>query len=417
MQRKDVLELRKRFRKGHFSFTNMSGCYVNADKEIVSKFNEFFLNLDEEELLKYLEIAKKVLSGNIGNNVLKLDFPLDENFTNERQTSLLALKNSKLKDEALLDDFYHLVIDRYDYEGNFLILLFHDAYDIMTKTTDNRALDDSLEVFDYILCAICPVALSAAGLTYFEPENAIKSRIRDWVVGMPNNGFVFPAFVNRSADVNSSIYYTRRPKDPHPELMEDVLGCNVKYTSALQKDTFQAVVTQSLDVEEEQAERIFTNVQENLNTMVEDYNALYDDTDYDPITLSENHIQDLLEESGIPQEATAKIESTYAEIFDQDLPLAENLLDKKILKENAQAKKEQELQKQVNTLETKLREVTSSTLIEADDEDENMPDIVLHVKPEKVPEIKSQIVDGQNYLLIPINDNEQARVNGADDLI
>lgn len=29
-----------------------------------------------------------------------------------------------------MDAFYDLVIDSYDYVGNYLILVFHDAYDV-----------------------------------------------------------------------------------------------------------------------------------------------------------------------------------------------------------------------------------------------------------------------------------------------
>ena len=44
-------------------------------------------------------------------------------------------------------------------------------------------------------------------------------------------------------------------------------------------------------------------------------------------------------------------------------------------------------------------------------------DIVLKVKPEKVPQIKSQIIDGKKYLVIPIDENEQTTVNGIDSLV
>ena len=86
------------------------------------------------------------------------------------------------------------MIETYDYPGNYLILLFHDAYDVMKKTNDNMQLDESEEVYEYLLCAICPVTLSKAALGYREEENRIGSRIRDWVVGVPDSGFVFPAF-------------------------------------------------------------------------------------------------------------------------------------------------------------------------------------------------------------------------------
>ena len=160
MRKKDILELKKRFKKDHCTFTKMCGCYVNGEKHIILKFRETFLNLEEDEYFKYLEIAKKVLSGTIGNNILELNFPLNEDLVNERQISLMRLKNSRLRDDAILDDFYDSIIDSYDYTGNFLILIFHDAYDVMTKTTDNAKLDESEEVYEYVLCALCPVGAS-----------------------------------------------------------------------------------------------------------------------------------------------------------------------------------------------------------------------------------------------------------------
>lgn len=419
MQRKDILELKKRFKKGQCTFTNLCGCYVNDEKKVVSNFSEFFLNLEEDELFKYLEIAKKVLSGTMGNNLLELNFPLDEDFSNERQRSLMQLQRSGLKDHAMLDAFYDLVIENYEYEGNYLILLFHDAYDVMVKTKDNQKLDESEEVYEYILCAICPVALSEPGLTYVEQEDKIKSRIRDWVVAPPINGFVFPAFIDRSADINAVIYYTKKPKDPHPELMENILGCDPKQTATLKKETFEAVIKESLNVEEEQADLIFMDVQDNLNNMIVEYNALYDDIEHDPITLSNNHIQELLLESGIPEEVSEKIEHTYSESFAGELPLAEHLIDKKVLKASAQVQKERNLIKQIGALESKLEEVTQNNLINNDDleDDETSPDIILKVKPDKVSEITTQMIDGQKCIVIPVNTGEQARVNGEDGLI
>ncbi len=449
MRKKDILELKRRFKKDHCTFTKLCGCYVNGEKNILLKFRESFLNLDEDEYFKYLEIAKKVLSGTIGNNILELNFPINEDYVNERQISLMQLKKSQLKDDALLDNFYNLIIDNYDFTGNFIILIFHDAYDVITKTTDNAKLDESEEVYEYVLCAICPVSLSEPGLRYFEEENKIKARIRDWVVDAPTNGFVFPAFIERSSDVNSIMYYTKNAKDTHPELMENALGCYSKQTATLQKETFESIIKDSFSTEEKKADKIFMEVQENLSAMVEEYNAIYDDGDCEPISLTKKDIQNLLIESGVPEEITSKIEESYVENFGDDLPLAENLIDSKALKVNAQRKKEEHLQKQVEILQTKLEQVKqetsvdSETLLSTEVNDDNVIleetletnlekaldinsednkdapdyDVILQVKPEKIPQIKSQIIDGQKCIVIPINENEQTAVNGLDHLV
>ena len=428
MRKKDILELKRRLKKDHCTFTKMCGCYVNGEKHIILKFRETFLNLDEDEYFKYLEIAKKVLSGTIGNNILELNFPINDDLVNEKQISLMQLKNSQLKDDALLDNFYDSIIDNYDYTGNFLILIFHDAYDVITKTKDNAKLDESEEVYEYVLCAICPVSLSEPGLRYFEEENKIKARIRDWVVEAPTNGFVFPAFINRSSDVNSIMYYTKNAKDTHPELMENALGCDSKQTAAIQKETFQSIIIDSLDADEKKAEKIFMEVQENLNNMIDEYKAIYDDVDSEPITLKKDDIQSILIESGISEEFTTKIEKSYEEIFGDDLPLAEHLIDSKVLKANEQIKREKHLQKQVEILQNRLEEVKQEAAIDNDasitkdtniEETNDLPsyDVILQVKPEKIPQIKSQIIDGQKCIVIPINENEQTTVNGLEDLI
>ncbi|ENK1244168.1 DUF4317 domain-containing protein [Clostridium botulinum] len=442
MKKKDILELKKRLKKDYCTFTKICGCYVNGEKNIILNFRESFLNLDEDEYFKYLEIAKKVLSGTISNNILELNFPLNENLENEKQLSLVKLKKSQLKDDALLQDFYNSIIDSYDYTGNFLILVFHDAYDVITKTTDNSKIDESEEIYEYILCAICPVSLSDPGLRYFEEENKIKARIRDWVVNTPTLGFVFPAFINRTSDVNSVMYYTKNAKDPHPELMEETLGCFVKQTATIQKETFQTIIKDSIDTDEKKAEKTFMEIQENLNTMIDEYKEIYNDKDDDPVTLTQKDIQNLLMESGVPEQATTKIEKSYVESFGKDFPLAENLIDAKALKANAQIQKEEQLKKQVKVLQTKLEqvqqnssvdtnnnlpeEVTNESILEEnhdsnlEDNDNNVAskyDVILQVKPEKIPQIKSQIIDGQKCIVIPINNDEQTTVNGLDDLI
>lgn len=439
MRKKDILELKKRFKKDHCTFTKMCGCYVNGEKNILLKFRETFLNLEEDDYFKYLEIAKKVLSGTIENNILELNFELNEEHVNEKQLEFMKLKNSQLKDDLLLDDFYNSIINNYDYEGNFLILIFHDAYDIITKTKDNAKLDESEEVYEYILCAICPVELSKAGLRYFEEENSIKSRTRDWVVEAPSNGFVFPAFINRTTDVNSIMYYTKNAKDTHPELMENVLGCPSKQTNTEKKETFNDILRDALGPDEKKSDHFFMEIQESLNNKIEEHNIIHEDSET-PIFLTDEVIQDILNESGVPDEITTKIEKSYAESFGDTPPAADILIDNKALAAKAQKKKEEMLEKQVRILENKLERVTqdnslnteaavevdSNNLIEENEnntfndnlsEVDNNYDIVLQVKPEKVSKIKSEIINGQKCIIIPVDEDEHTNVNGVENLI
>lgn len=420
MTKKDVAEIKRRFKKEECTFTKMCGCYVNGQKNIVLHFNETFLNLAEEEFHKYLEIAKKVASGTIGNNLLELSFLSEEQTAGGKQPFLLGLRDSKLKNEELLLRFYELIIEQYEYTGNFLILIYHDAYDVITKTNDNEKLDESEEVYEYLLCAVCPVELSKAGLGYREKENRIGSRIRDWVVTPPEIGFIFPAFSERSSDIHSVTYYTKNPKAPHPEFMESVLGCSPKRTVMEEKNTFQTILKQAFEEEKEKAEELILEIQENLNEIVEEHQNIYQK---EPILLTSNTIQSVMSDSGITEEVAAKIQELCIEEFGDTPPEAKNLIDTKALAANAQKKKEQTLQQEVHLLKQQLEQIEETPTLQTSAEQsetfvkENSAeiyDVILKVNPEKISQIKSQILDGKKCIIIPLEEHEQANINGIE---
>lgn len=416
MNKKDILELKRRFKKDACTFTRLCGCYVDADRNKVTTFGETFLNLEDEEFHKYLELAKKVMSGTIGNNILELEFPTAEEAPGGRQQFLMGLRESSLKSDELMEAFYDLVIDSYSYVGNYLILIFHDAYDVMTKTSDNNKLDESEEVYEYLLCAICPVSLTKPGLGYREDENRIGPRIRDWVVGVPDTGFVFPAFTDRSSDIHSVMFYTRDTKNPHAEFMESGLGCDPKLTATEKKLTFQSIVKEVIGEDEEESEALFLDIQENLNNMIpvtEDEAA-----EPEPIIVTHNAIAEVLTESGVSEEQAAVIEKTYENVFGEEPPEAEHLVDPKLVEANGRRKEKIELVEQVNSLKQQLEEIRTLPVSDSKDGEDDAPavktyDVILRVKPEKVGQIHSEIIGGKKCLVIPMDEDEHAAVNGV----
>ena len=207
MNKKEVAEIKKQFTPDRCAITRICGCYVNAEKEKQLEMKEAFLSLSDEEMFKYFDIFRKTLSGTIGKNLLNMEFPLQQELEGGTQEFLLKLRDSGLKDEELITQFYDRVISSYDFGENYLILLIHAAYDIPGKTRDGLDMDDaSTDVYQYVLCSICPVKLSKAALCYNARNNAIEERIRDWIVDMPSLGFLFPAFNDRNTDLHSLLY-------------------------------------------------------------------------------------------------------------------------------------------------------------------------------------------------------------------
>ena len=410
MNKKEVMEIKRRLKKEGCTFTRMCGCYVDAEKNKVVNFGQTFLNLEDEEFYKYLEIAKKVLSGNIGNNLLTLDIPLEEEAAGGRQQFLMGLRESKLKSEELIDRFYDLVIDSYDYAGNYLILIFHDAYDVMTRTTDNNKLDESEEVYEYLLCAICPVSLSKPGLGYRADENRIGPRIRDWVVGAPDTGFVFPAFNDRTTDIHSLLFYTRDTKEPHSEFMENGLGCGSKRTATEQKNLFSHIVKHALGDDDENSNDILLDLQQKMSDYMEEQDVLFDEET--GVILEGEELGKLMSDTGISDDAASSIKEAYTENFSNQMPEVAHLIDQKTLEANARVREEEALRAEVEELKQQVAMHHASE--DADDTDDTIKtyDVILRVKPEKVPQIKSQMIDGQKCLVIPMDENEHAAVNG-----
>ncbi len=408
MNKSDVMELKKRYKKESCTIRRMAGCYVDANRHKVLKLNEDFLNMREEEFFKFMDIPKKTMTGTIGNNILELDFPAEEEQPGGKQQFLYGLRASALDNEDLLDRLYDLIIDGYNYEGNYLILVFHDVYDVMSKTSDNIKTGESDEVYDYLLVSVCPVALSKAGLGYRQEENRIAARIRDWVVGVPDLGFLFPAFDDRSADIHRVDYFIRDAKDSHPEFVADVLGCGPKKTAAEQRKVFSAIVKRAYAGSEEESEEALIGIQESLNNRIEVEEAM-GGTGIS-VTLDASTIAEVLDENGIEGEPARIIKEVVLEEFADELPPAANLIDNKALEKNAKEREKKELVKEVASLKTEIKRMEAENI---SGDDVKTYDVVVRVKPEKALKIRSQVIGDQKCLVIPMDDDENVNVNGV----
>lgn len=345
---------------------------------------------------------------------------------------------AELNDETLLDTYYDLVIDTYDEAGNYLILLYLDSYDVMTRTKDNINVDESEEVYKYMLCAICPVTLSKPGLGYLEKEQRIGARIRDWVVGAPETGFLFPAFNDRSTDIHSTLFYTKNTKEPHSEFMTNGLGCGVERTATEQKMAFHSIVRNVLGAEDESTDDKLLDIQQNLSEMADDYAETHDDDD-DPFILDSEAMNKVLSDCHVSEEKISRIEKSVNEAFGDKPPIAANVIDSKALAANEIRVEKLALESQVGDLTLELNEKNAqleekdsviqeknnqieertSQLLEKQEEIDNYTaqiktyDVVLHVKPEKASQIHAQVINGEKCLVIPMRENENATINGV----
>ena len=320
MNKKEVLEIRKQFTPANCAITRIAGCYVDHEKNKKMESKSAFLSLPEEEAFKYFDIFKKTLSGTMGKNMLNMEFPIDQEMPGGTQEFLMKLKASKLEDDMLLEEFYDKVIATYEYAENYYIILIHAMYDVPGRSSDNMEMfDASDEVYEYLVCSICPVSLSKAGLSYNAESNCIQDRIRDWVVDMPDKGFLFPAFNDRSTDIHGVLYYTKKSEDLQPELIEQLLGARMPMSANTQKETFQMLIEDSLG--EDGDYETIRNIHDTLNDMIEEHKE-----EQEPLQLDKTDVRKVFEKSGVSSEKMECFDQNYEETAGERLLFLQPIL-------------------------------------------------------------------------------------------
>ena len=368
MNKKEISEIKKQFTPANCAITRICGCYVDGEKNKKTKLKEAFLSLSEEEAFKYFEIFRKTLSGTIGKNLINMEFPLEQEKEGGAQEFLLRLRESKLQDDALVDEFYDRVIDSYDYGENYYIILIHAVYDIPGKSSDGLEMfDASDEIYDHILCSICPVKLSKAGLCYNAETNHIEDRIRDWLVEMPDLGFLFPVFNDRSTDIHGILYFSKNAEQLRSTFVDQLFGCEVPLSAGGQRDTFNTLVEETLG--EDCAYDTVMNIHEKLNEWVESQKD-----SPDPAILTKPEVKRLFEECGVEEEKLEDFDARYEATAGEDASLMA-----------------------ANITNTRRMEIKT-------------PDVVIHVDPDRAELVETRVIDGRRCLVIPMEDNVE--ING-----
>lgn len=369
MTRKELNEIKSQYTLEDCGILRLCGCYVDGERNKITQFNENFLNLPEEEKHKFFDIFKKTLSGTPGKNLVDMKFNVDAYADEGARTFLMNLRDSGLKDDRLLNEFYDRIINNYSYVGNYLILLINQVYDIPAVTTDNIEMDDaSDEVYSYILCSICHVNLSKPGLGYDEEDNNFHDKKQNHMVDVPDVGFLFPAFNKRSADEDMTLFYTKDVSEFEDGLIDCLLDCAVPLPAKQQKETFTSLVNEALG--EEADLEIVKNIHENLEQIIEEKKQ----ESPAPVMLDKTEMKDLLEKSGVKEE---KLEN-----FEEHFEMAAGEHGKLVASNVSSGKK----------FEVKT------------------PDVVIKINSDKTDIVSTQVIDGRQCLVIQID--ERLEVNG-----
>ncbi len=371
MNQKEISELKRRFRLGKNAIGRIYGCYVNSQKEIVSYLDESLDRMPEEEGEKYLALLKKALSGALGRNLIDIVFSTQQVADSDEHRRLMALRDSKLKDGEVRQEFYQTVIDSLDMgESNYLILLTHDSYDVPHRGKDGEdRADEGDTVFSYIVCCVCPVKDGKLELGYCPGENEFHNCAPSQIVSPPELGFLFPAFDDRAANIYNALTYARKSDELHQEFLDAIFHTEPPMSAGEQREAFQTALREGLEgacgLEVVQA------VHERLSQRIEQHR---EEKDPEPLAVTAKEVAAILRDCGGSDEQIAAFCGKCGELFGEDAVLSP-----------------------ANLIDGKRFEVKTA-------------DAAISLDPEHSYLVETRVIDGKKYLLIPAG--EGLEVNG-----
>lgn len=371
MNQKELNELRRRFKLDHNSISRVYGCYVNGNREIISRMDASLGLMTQEEQEMYLGLLKKSLSGSLGRNLIDIVFSTQQVAGSEEHRLLQTLRQSSLQNAAAREALYRKIIDAIDMQDrNYLILLAADTYDVPHKGSDDEVQADASDrVFQYFLCSICPVKDPEMELRYSNEQKEFHSASTGHIALAPELGFLFPAFDDRAANIYNALFYSKNAALLHQEVIDAVFCVEPPMSAEEQKNVFSTALGDTL--QEDCSYDVVQSVHEQLRGRIEEHK---ESKDPEPLELSVQEVGEILAGSGVPGE---KVEAFRAECRRQY--------------------GEQAALNPKNIIESKKFQV-------------NTPEVKISVAPEFSYMVETRVIDGRKYLLIPAD--EGVEVNG-----
>ena len=321
MNQKELSELKRRFRPDKSAIHRIYGCFVNGNKEIVSYLDESMGRMPEEESAQYLGFLKKALSGTLGKQLIDIVFSTQQVMEGEEHKLLSALRNSQLKDAQARETFYRKVIDALELDGNYLILLAHDAYDVPRRGKDDQLQEGSDTVFSYVVCCICPVKERKLELGYFPGENEFHS-CAGQVVSPPELGFLFPAFDNRCANLYNALFYSKKADELHQEFIDAVFHTEPPMSAAEQKEAFQSALREGLG--EACTVEVVQAIHERLLEQISQHK---ESKDPEPLEVTAQDISTILRDCGVEDAPIAAFQEQCRTLLGEGVLNPANLID------------------------------------------------------------------------------------------
>ncbi len=371
MTEKETAEIRRRFRPDKSNITFLRGCYVNEKREVISEFHQPLSSMQEQERENFLTLIKRTLSGTQGRNLIDITFATQQVADSEEHSLLMKLRDSGLDDDEAVHLFFQKAIGSINMEGDYLIFLACESYDVPTRKMQDILEDDSPNVFSYFVCSVCPVKMSKPVLSYNHTQNEFHNCNINWLVSPPELGFMFPSFDDRTANIYNALFYTHGSSENHQEFIDTVFHTEIPMAADEQKETFNSILREALD--DDCSLGVIQAVHDQICEMMEDHKSSKEE---EPLTVSKQAVKNVLSSCGVAEAHVDAFEEKFNQEFGADTDLTPQ-----------------------NLINVKRFEVCT-------------PDVTIQVKPERKDLVETRTIDGIKYILIRAD--EGVEVNGVD---
>ncbi len=359
MTDKEIAELRRRLNPDKNNITTLRGRYINAQKETIHEFSTPFFMLPQEEIEKYLSIFRRAMSGINGKNLIDIAFSIPQVESGEEHALLTSLRQTRLKDDDAAKKFFDKAAEGLNLEGNNLILLMTDTYDVPKKHSDDGDAGESTSMFTYIMCAVCPVKEAKSTLAYDATKQGFHTRSCEWNVAAPELGFLFPAFDSRQTNIYNALYYVKDPDDSSETFAKGLFGTELPLPAGEQKAIFETVLSNALGAECSYG--VVQAIHDDIASRIEEHKLL---KEQEQLTITRTDIAAVLETCGISEPKIEDFKHKCDEEYGDLAPIHPR-----------------------NIVEP--RELTIRT-----------PDVTIKVNPERGDLVETRIIDGVKYVLI-----------------
>lgn len=368
MTERELREIKRRFRPERSNITKIMGCFVNENKQIIYRINQPVEFAESELSERLLTAMKRVLSGSLGTTLTDVSFSTKQVLESEEHKLLMKLRESRLSDADSLEKFYSKVIESLKIEGNYVILLANDLYDVFEYSKDGEK-GESSDIFSYIVCAVCPIKTLPEALTFKEADSLFHPLSLTGVLGSAELGFMFPAFDDRRTNIYNALFYSRNLGESYPDFIANVFAAEPKMPPKVQKEAFAECLSASLG--EECSYDIVRSLHDEVAAMIEIHKEAKIP---EPLTVTKATVKEALEKLGVAEEKIEKLGEKIDESFGKNAELSpRNILPPKKF-------------------------------------DLQTPDVKIKISADRGDLVSTQVINGTKYVMIKVEG--EVEVNG-----